>query len=215
MSIKKNQPSVITVSQSVVFSSVCHPAVSHSHSSIAARTALLLMLIYRLDELNPCRRKKRWKITKAEMPSRRNTMVGASCLAIALPTIICQANHVDSFIMALLCVNAAFWSFLADYIFASNAAGSMETLGFDVHLVDRCSAVVSVGFFTFRLYAAKHVWQVIPLLGLLCLAFLYSRNAPTKESWFFRHTIWHAVLVAIFFHVVRTLHNSIPETRIP
>ena len=158
------------------------------------------MTILRWKELNPCIRKKRWSISKQELPERKSIMVGASSVALAIPALLSQTNT-----LSFICVNTAIWSYLADYTYASNSEGSIEALGFDVHVVDRYSAFVTVGFFVYKMIIANHLLQVFPLLGLLSLAFLYTRNSPTKSSWFFRHTVWHVVVVLILSYIIHLL----------
>ena len=169
----------------------------------------------RFQELNPMVRKKRWRdFTQEELPSRQSIVVGLSSCAIALPGI--AALPCDSCIFAphgnwvhfLVCINAALWSFLADYTFAGNSAGSIRSLGFEVHRVDRYNAFFSITFFSIEFVRAGLLPNLICCISFLCAGFLYSRNAPTPESWFFRHAVWHAVLVVILFYAIHVLDGS-------
>ena len=156
-------------------------------------------------------RKKRWSFTEEELPSRQSVLVGLSSCAIALPGI--AALPCDSCFFAphgnwfhfIVCVNAALWSFLADYTFAGNGKGSIQRLGFDVHRVDRYNAFFSIAFFSYKFIVAGLLPKLLCCISLLCAGFMYSRNSPTPDSWFFRHTVWHTVLVVVLFYAIHSL----------
>jgi predicted membrane channel-forming protein YqfA (hemolysin III family) len=158
----------------------------------------------RVSELNPCIRKKRWKITKKELPDRQSKMVGLSCIFIALPSLLCKSFNA----MAFICIISSIFSFLADYSFAGNEEGGKKTFGFSIHVIDRWSACFSIAYFLFKLVWTNHVLEAIGLILSLCIGFLYSRNSPTKDSWFFRHTVWHVVLVIVVSRAIIILNDT-------
>lgn len=162
----------------------------------------------KMSELNPCHRRKRlWQFTEKQIAQDKNksTVVFLSCCLIAIPGIAalpCEEcffsipNENFNYIHAFIPINAAFWSVFADYFYAADSKGSIKKLGFDVHTIDRYNAFVSITYFVVQLLLAEKYWQISSLAAIFG-SFLYSRNSPSAEVWFVRHTIWVSVFKTI------------------
>ena len=162
----------------------------------------------KMSELNPCYRRKRlWQFTEKQIAQDKNksTVVFLSCCLIAIPGIAalpCEEcffsipNENFNYIHAFIPINAAFWSVFADYFYAADSKGSIKKLGFDVHTIDRYNAFVSITYFVVQLLLAEKYWQISSLAAIFG-SFLYSRNSPSAEVWFVRHTIWVSVFKTI------------------
>lgn len=171
----------------------------------------------KLKELLPnYRTKRKWSFTDSELAENRNQsyVVGvSSCLiafpgVFALPCSTCLYAPHGNYMFVAICINAAVWSFLADYTFAANSRGSVSTLGFDVHTVDRYNAFGSIVYVSIQFVKANQTKRLMPCLAILCAAFLHTRSSPNAAAWFIRHTIWHLTLVAILFYLIYLLDHE-------
>ena len=139
-------------------------------------------------------------------PREQSTVIAASCLCLLIPGGI--GLLLREYLIALVSLGAAVLSFHADYIFCGDTEKAIRVTGIDVHKADRYFAFFAVCSVTLSVGCSPLGWSTaIALVSPLPCFFLYSRASRTSEQWNFRHSLWHAVLVAELCYVSYLLHS--------